>query len=150
LVKPLVFEDLLKAVADTRRAPAAGPPTSAPSRDGELPVLDAKVFERTAQVIPPDVLDSHLAVIEDRTATLLTQLGQDGPADDQALAALAHALAGGAGTYGFRRVAAAARAFEHAIQGLSAEATSCRDELAGAARYTLVELRHRRASLVPS
>jgi signal transduction histidine kinase/DNA-binding NarL/FixJ family response regulator/HPt (histidine-containing phosphotransfer) domain-containing protein len=131
VTKPFAPEELTQAVALAALGPRAEmqPPPGGPHALQASPVVpqptevlpaefDESLFAQTASVLPPDVLKSFLQTMADRGKTLREGISQ---ADSQSrcfddLADLAHVLAGSAGMFGFRRLAAAARRYEYAVQ----------------------------------
>lgn len=158
LAKPFTQGTLLEAV---RRAAVAGrsranteavslpramPAASAIAAPGaELPVLDPGAFGRTAAFLAPEMLASYLRTLVGRGEALLR--GLHGP---QALtrngrenAAAAHTLAGSAGMFGFERLAAASRRFEHAALTGLAEAPILAESLTAAIKASIWEMQLR-------
>jgi CheY-like chemotaxis protein len=89
------------------------PSAAAMRADPALPLLDRSLFEEIATTLSAAELAENLRILITRAETLLPDLCGDGvqpPAGE--LAEAAHKLAGGAGTFGFMAVAAAARQFE--------------------------------------
>lgn len=135
LAKPFTPEALLETIgraiglAAGREASSAGMgvPGPRPAQAGETaapetPVWDQAAFHSVAAFVSAPALASHLASISHRAERLLDQLmdldGLDvGVQHFHEIAEAAHALAGSAGLFGFRSLAAAARTFEHDILG---------------------------------
>ncbi len=117
----------------------AGPP---PVTGLELPVLDPAAFGRTAAYLSPKVLASHLQTIAGRGEALLRALHAPGALASTVadLSAAAHTLAGSAGMFGFERLSAVARGFEHAIQTSAPDAQTFADGLAAAIKASLLEM----------
>ena len=89
-----------------------------PLMGAELPVLDPKVFDRTAAFLTPEIVASYLGTIVTLGEFLLHGLsGLDAlTSNDEALVETAHKLAGSAGMFGFERVASLSRRFERAVE----------------------------------
>ena len=140
--------DRLVAAASGR---PAGPASSAsvaptpPMPGSELPALDSAAFERTAAFLSPEALASYLQAIAGRGEALLRALHTPGALAGTGadLAAAAHTLAGSAGMFGFERLAAVARRFEHAVQGSASDAQALADGLAAAIKASLPEMQTR-------
>jgi PAS domain S-box-containing protein len=103
-----------KSVPATGRA-SAGTDVS-PGAD--LPVVDQAAFARTASMLAPGVLASYLRTLAENAAALRQALAEPEAAsgDAAALADSAHALAGSAGMFGFKRLVFLARLFEQKAQ----------------------------------
>ena len=120
LPKPYELTSLLDAVAAAagqgRRAEPAR--LAAEGASTLLPVLDQAMFDRTASYLPPDEIDEHMQALAERGRMLAAGLHDlANAAELEAAADLAHAMAGAAGTFGFLRIADAARRFERAASG---------------------------------
>ena len=75
-------------------------------------------FNLTSSCLLPDDTGTHLRAIADRIDTLQAHLAQFDPSaseDGSDLAEIAHALAGGAGLFGFDRLSCLAQGIEYAI-----------------------------------
>jgi signal transduction histidine kinase/CheY-like chemotaxis protein/HPt (histidine-containing phosphotransfer) domain-containing protein len=131
VTKPFAPEELTQAVAQAAAGQKSAMEAPAPCREGPDPSpparrttevlpaeFDESLYTQTASVLPPDVLKSFLQTMAARGKTLTDGIHQPDAqthrADD--LADLAHVLAGSAGMFGFRRLAAAARRYEYAVQ----------------------------------
>jgi len=144
LAKPFEMDTLLAAVAravEARQPPDAGlepapTPTAIPPPpiDMTLPVLDRKLFERTAGFLTPETLAHYMRTIAELGESLLCGLRESDALTraGKALAEAAHTLAGSAGMFGFERLAAAGRGFEWAVQSGAAEAPALAAELCAA------------------
>jgi HPt (histidine-containing phosphotransfer) domain-containing protein len=143
LPKPYELTSLLDAVAvaagKIRRAEPvrlAGDETAA-----VLPVLDQVMFDRTASYLPPDEIDEHMQALAVRGRALVEGLHDlEDEARVEMAADLAHAMAGAAGTFGFLRIADAARRFERAAGD---EREGVAEELIVATRATIAVLEER-------
>lgn len=146
--KPFTQSVLLAALGRvmlTRNAtePAALPADAAPDEAASaLPVLDSGAFAEIARTLSAADLDKNLLILIGRCETLLDGLRQPGmtsPASERA--DLAHTLAGGAGTFGFLSVSAAARAFERAIESNAADADALAQRLSATIEASLPTMR---------
>ena len=141
---PQQAADQPMAAAGGGPAAVASPANAAPPPvpGSELPVLDPAAFGRTAAFLSPSTLASHLQTIAGRGEALLRALHAPGaPSSAGAdLAAAAHTLAGSAGMFGFERLSAVARGFEHAVQTGAPDAQALADGLAAAIRASLLEM----------
>ena len=121
---------------------AAAGDAAPPVPGSELRVLDPAAFERTAAYLSPNTLASHLRTIAGRGEALLRALHvPDAVSSTGAdLAAAAHTLAGSAGMFGFERLSAVARGFEHAVQTGAPDAQALAHGLAAAITASLLEM----------
>jgi HPt (histidine-containing phosphotransfer) domain-containing protein len=117
--KPFRQAVLLAALADSRKAPAdvvlaETPADIAFENPGpEIAMLDRGMFEDIAQSLTAAELEENLRLLITRFESLRRDLRTPGMlAARSALVEAAHKLAGGAGSFGFLAVAAAARRFE--------------------------------------
>lgn len=160
--KPFAPEDLTRAVAQAVRdaagaadgssAAQAPPPVQAgPDQAEPNAAFDSAMFDRTAIMLPPDVLRYSLQTLADRGRLLLRRLETDGADGEQAheLAGLAHALGGSAGMFGFRRLAASARHYEYAVQGQAPDSAALAADLADAAAQAVAVLAGKLKSAAP-
>jgi CheY-like chemotaxis protein len=139
LAKPFSPVALLEVIAGAIRRSSEGQPglndraPEAPAipqlalAGADLPTLDLTALEQTAAHLPEGRRASHLRSLADRTSALLEHVranerGAD-PAAVRSLAAAAHALSGSAGMFGFLRLAAVTRQFEHAVARGSSDCT---------------------------
>lgn len=164
LAKPFTPQALLDAVTDAvekgkaRREASVVPPhatsghgksllvnTAFISADLGLPVLDMAEFDRTAAFLAPEALASYLQTIAGRGTALLDELHASGDLVHAkgTLAESAHTLSGSAGMFGFKRLAAVARRFEHAVQTAAPEAPAVALHLSVTIDASLEELRNR-------
>ena len=153
LAKPFTQTALLEAVSGFARVAEALPdeaataeptrPSPAASLDAELPILNAAAFASTAAFISDEAVVSYLRTLAERGEALLCLLQHpDGFAHGAGdLAAAAHTLAGSAGMFGFERLAATARRFEHAIHGKTQDAPALAKALASDTELSLHEMR---------
>ena len=111
----------------------------------QLPILDTRALERTAAYLTPEAVIVYLRTLADLGETLLCGLHTPGALTrtGDALADAAHKLAGSAAMFGFERVAAAARKFEHAVQAGAADAPAMADSLGAAVEATCKEIHAR-------
>ena len=109
------------------------------------PVFDRNGFGRTAALLPPEEVEAYLCTLAGRAEALLRGLREPGAsgADATGLAETAHAFAGSAGMFGFRRAADAARRFERACEDASPETPALAEDLAAALEASLGALRQR-------
>lgn len=85
------------------------------------PVLDEAVLEQVAAYLPEGLLATNLRRLARQVEALLEPLSADPPpGEEAALVDLAHALAGGAGMLGFRRLSARCLDYEAACTGAPA------------------------------
>jgi PAS domain S-box-containing protein len=157
LAKPYERAELLtvvtRAASPAAIARAASPPPpgmaseAQPPRaaDDTLPVFDPDIIAQLDACMPPEKMVSHLATLAADIETLLALLPEDAcAAGTEALAAIAHKVAGDGGQLGFLALAAAARRYEAAWQQdatqLPAPVATLRDRAATA----LAALRQRR------
>lgn len=101
----------------------------------------------------PDAIHGLLDCLSLQIEALLRRLDEPTPfAAPEALADLAHELAGGAGTLGFSRLSMIAARFQTATTANVTEAGRMVAEIRREAEATLVKLRNRRAleSLTPA
>jgi HPt (histidine-containing phosphotransfer) domain-containing protein len=151
LAKPFTPQTLAAALArgivaaQERIAGEACPPLPAGGAgNGQaepgLAVLDQAAFDGAASVLVPAAVASHLQALASRAEGLLAGLhawSREGAGDLRRLAAEAHTLAGAAGLFGFRRLAAAARLFERAVQTEAGDVPVLLGDLIAAAEATL-------------
>jgi PAS domain S-box-containing protein len=120
LSKPFEVEALLNAVATgiggAERARDAAP---APPSQETAPILDHAIFAATASYLPQAELAVHMQALVTRGQGLLAALQGDQPAEEAA--ALAHAMAGAAGTFGFQQIADVGRRYEYAVETRASE-----------------------------
>jgi PAS domain S-box-containing protein len=155
LGKPFTYAGLLEIIArvvggDERGAePDKMPPLQNPANptpvtpissvEPELPTFDLSAFESTAAFLDPDAVIVFLKTLASRGEALLRDLR-----DPEALAhgagdvaTAAHSFAGSADMFGFRRVGAAARHFERAVQAASPETPALIESLVGTLECSL-------------
>jgi HPt (histidine-containing phosphotransfer) domain-containing protein len=120
--KPFRQAVLLAALAASWKAPASvcraetAPATTRENPGPEIAMLDRGMFEDIAQSLTAAELEENLRLLRTRFESLRRDLRTPGMLSARsALAEAAHKLAGGAGTFGFLAVAAAARRFEVAV-----------------------------------
>ena len=153
LSKPFAPDALFAAVA---RAGAAGrkrteahittaevapvPPTAA--YGAEIAVLDVAAMECTTAFLTPEAVTSYLRSTSERSEVLLGRLRAPNAlaGDTGDLAEAAHALAGSAGMFGFKRLATVARGFERAVQTGASDLRAVTDGLAAAIEASLPEM----------
>ncbi len=113
--KPFEVAALLSAVAAAIGAgtPSADGTPAAPA-PGAMPLMDRAMFAATASYLPPTELALHMQALVERGQALLAALQEDRPPEDTA--ALAHAMAGAAGTFGFQQIADLGRRYEYAVE----------------------------------
>jgi HPt (histidine-containing phosphotransfer) domain-containing protein len=114
LSKPFEVEALLNAVAIAIGAAERPAEAPAPPAPGTAPILDEGMFKATASYLPQAELAVHLNALVSRGQALLAAL--QGDRSPEETAALAHAMAGAAGTFGFQQIADLGRKFEYAVE----------------------------------
>jgi CheY-like chemotaxis protein len=152
--KPFAPEDLTRAVAQAAGEAGGGGAAEAVRQAGAASddAVDSGMFERTSAMLPPDVLQYSLQTLAERARILVDRIQADGGRPDQAheLANLAHALGGSAGMFGFRRLAAAAKTYESAVQSDAAESTVLVRELADVATQAVAVLAEKLKAAPPA
>jgi N-acyl amino acid synthase of PEP-CTERM/exosortase system len=120
-------------------------PISIAEFGSDLRILNPAVFERTAAFLEPQMVASHLRTLAERSEDLLSSIGAKGvaPAGTEVLAAASHTLAGGAGMFGFERLAAIAGRFENASKSDAKELAVLVGGLTATIRASVQEMRHR-------
>lgn len=109
---------------------------------GESSVLDQELFASTASVLPRELVRTFLDALIARGEDLLCRLSGDlASGDRRRLMASAHKLGGSAGSFGFRRLAEAAAAFEHAVDTAADDADIHREALRRATEASIGKLR---------
>jgi HPt (histidine-containing phosphotransfer) domain-containing protein len=126
------LENVTMAPKDTQRN--IEPPTAAPPDTGSgFPILDRATFDDISAILSGADLENNLQLLITRFEALLCELRMPGLLSRAGeLAEAAHGLAGGAGTFGFLYVAAAARQFEVAADMGAPETEALGDHLAAA------------------
>jgi PAS domain S-box-containing protein len=140
---------------DQDASPASMPsamifPSVNPVIGADLPLLDAKIYERNAFVPSITTVASYLQTISALGEALLLRLHEPNSltrARDE-LAEAARTMAESAGVFGFERLTIVAREFERAIQSDTAEAPALAEGLSAALEATIEEVDSRRAALV--
>ena len=152
LSKPFDPETLLAAVAHAVAARSQQPdPSSAPASSGdpvfgsEVPVLNAVAFKRISASLNPEAVDSYLRTIVELGNRLLLGLRNADAlkSDGDALAAMAHSLAGSAGMFGFERLATVGRRFERVVETDVADVPALAEDLCKAIEATHHEIYER-------
>ena len=140
----LVQEAVPTDVADAP-APSTVTCPDGPDAGPALEILDTAVFEQAAALLDPETVLSYLRSLAEQGEALLHDLHAPDAlaARSNQLAEAAHALAGSAGLFGFGRLAAAGRGFEHAVQAGSQDARSTAQNLTEAVATAIKEI-HRR------
>jgi signal transduction histidine kinase/CheY-like chemotaxis protein/HPt (histidine-containing phosphotransfer) domain-containing protein len=135
LAKPFAPDELLKTVARV----AINYPRAQPA---DPAALDPEALVQLASFMDADAIEHQLLHLSRNIETLLEGLEQPDPTSTaEALAEVAHELAGSAGTFGFAALSAGARQFETAITVEPAKVEATARILLQAARAALVELR---------
>jgi PAS domain S-box-containing protein len=152
VAKPFNRAALLAAVADGARA-REGRDFVADARDNaDTAIFDHEIFAEVCEALPPGDWRVNLRTLIARAETLLAEL-RDPAMQSQAsrLAEAAHKLAGGAGTFGFLSMAAAARAFEFAADSGAVDTGTRAGRLAGliAESLTIARQELERADVTP-
>jgi signal transduction histidine kinase/HPt (histidine-containing phosphotransfer) domain-containing protein len=152
--KPFKQAVLLAALENATALPTntewAATPAAAGHADAEvgLPVLDRAVFEEITETLSAADLQENLQILLTRCEALLRGLRMSGMLSQASeLAEAAHKLAGGAGTFGFLQVAAAARRFEAAADLGAPETTARADDLAAAIEASVMTVRQERLAM---
>jgi PAS domain S-box-containing protein len=161
LPKPFTCPQLLDAVASalTLRhmqadrlggAPSRAWPLIAPSTaqpEGDAPVCDTEMFDRTAAFLSRDDVRKHVKTLAARSEEILGQLR--GPANTNTgqndLLAAAHSVAGSAGMFGFQRLSQSARRYELAVVSDLPEREPATRGLVAAIETTLQDMQLRLA-----
>jgi CheY-like chemotaxis protein/HPt (histidine-containing phosphotransfer) domain-containing protein len=106
------------------------------------PVLDRTMLEAITELLPAAESAEYLEALTKRCEALLSGLRRPGTmAQDDDLITEAHSLAGSAGTFGFLRLADAARRFERAAESGAAETVTLAGGLAITIEAALVIMR---------
>ena len=124
-------------------------PTGAPAdEECELPVLDRTMFDDIAASFSATDLMENLQILNVRGEALLRDLRMPGllPRASE-LAEAAHKLAGGAGTFGFLKVACLARQFEAAADSGAPEMGAFATRLAGAIEVLITGVQQELAAM---
>ena len=103
-----------------------------------LAVLDQAIFAATAAYLPSEELVNHMQALVQRAQNLLAAL-RDGQSPNDT-AALAHAMAGAAGTFGFQQIADLGRRFEYAVETRAPEQAALAAALMDATVATIAAL----------
>jgi PAS domain S-box-containing protein len=125
-------------------------PAVNPVIGADLPLLDAKIYERNAFDPSVTTVASYLQTISALGEALLLRLHEPNAltrARDE-LAEGARTMAESAGVFGFERLTIVARQFELAIQSDTREAPALAEGLSAALEATIEEVNSRRAALV--
>jgi CheY-like chemotaxis protein len=115
------------------RPPSANSPprVAAADPEPEFPLFDRAMFEEITSSLSAAELTEHLGTLVTRCEALLLGLNAPGMPDHAAeLVEETHRLAGGAGTFGFLSLAAAAREFEVAADSGASDVTAAADRIA--------------------
>jgi len=134
LAKPFNKAELLAAV--TRAAAQA---RARPQNEG--PAIDPATLGQVRSAVGEAEVQRLLDCLALRIEAMLRRLDEPSGASEEEIAPLAHELAGGAGTLGFGRLAAAARRFDTAAGSGFAD----QDQIRREAKAALCELRRRRS-----
>jgi PAS domain S-box-containing protein len=151
--KPAVRRDASVLPGDLLASPptiANGPsviPVRAPSNETPLCQPLAKVFDRTtfdqaAVHLAPEVVLSCLQTLSEQAEHLWSGLlvAEAESSNPNSMADAAHALAGSAGMFGFDRLCATARQFEHAVLSNATESAVPTADLVAALKTSLSEM----------
>ncbi|HXA25967.1 MAG TPA: response regulator [Acetobacteraceae bacterium] len=139
LAKPFTQAELIAVV---KRATAH----QAHASSNALPTIDLDSMAELESCMGQDAVQELLDCLFVRIEALLWKLDEPAPfAPPEALADLAHELAGVAGTLGFSRLSMTAARFQTAITANAKEAGQMAAEVRREAEAALAELRHRRA-----
>jgi PAS domain S-box-containing protein len=149
--KPFTRSRLVAALAalPQRRPGTAEPAIQPPGAQDAAPptamVFDRAAIEEVAGAVPPLDLAGYLHALAASAGALRLALRVAEAPPGEALAEDAHRLAGTAGMLGFVSVAAAARAFERAIELGSADAQALADQLSHAIDAAMPVIQQERA-----
>jgi PAS domain S-box-containing protein len=157
LPKPFTCPQLLDAVASAltlrhlqpdRRHDMALAALPIGQQDGEAPVCDTEMFDRTASFLSREDVRKHVKTLAARSEEILGQLRA--PANTNTgqndLLAAAHSVAGSAGMFGFQRLSQSARRYEQAVERNLPEREPATRGLVAAIETTLRDMRGRLAS----
>jgi HPt (histidine-containing phosphotransfer) domain-containing protein len=126
-------------VMDLAALPRAGTEVDAVAG---VPILDRAAFDDIAESLSAADMAENLQILITRCQALLRGLLMPGMLSQSSeLAQIAHKIAGGAGTFGFLHVAAAARCFELAADNSAAETAALGDQLAAAIEASIAVIR---------
>jgi CheY-like chemotaxis protein len=117
LAKPFTQERLLHVLDDTIAEHNACSEAGSALETEQL--FNAKVFQQAASFLPSGIVVSYVQTITRHSKSLLSALqtlDNIGNCADEA-----HDLAGSAGMFGFDRLAATAREFDHAVRNVAAD-----------------------------
>ena len=111
----------------------------------DLPVLDPKVFDRTTSFLAPEAAAAYLTTIAVLGESLLRTLDVSNSLASKRnwLAEAALTVSGGGGMFGFERLAAVGRQFEHALTSGTGDAPVLAESLSAALNATLPEIHSR-------
>jgi CheY-like chemotaxis protein/HPt (histidine-containing phosphotransfer) domain-containing protein len=150
LSKPFKRATLLAAIEKIVAVPMVSETASSVSLPANvgLPILDRAAFDDITRTLSTRGMAENLQTLISRCETLLH--GLQGPgilSEASELAEIAHKLAGGAGTFGFLRVAAAARWFEAAADAGAPETEKLGDRLIAAINESVALARQEMSAL---
>jgi CheY-like chemotaxis protein len=156
LAKPFTLDTLIATVIRAVRVgrphrktgspiPTLAAPAATSRIGADLPVLEARAFERTAALLSPGTVARYLREISARGEGLLRGLHEPEALtrNGNELAKAAHNLAGSASMFGFERLAAIGLRFERAAQSQASEFPALAEALSAAVEVTLPEIRTR-------
>ncbi len=131
-ISPAILLETIACVIEAREFDCGNNPPVIASGHGTAPgdcglaghnqpergVFDRSVFDRTTSFLAPAIVTSHIQGMSDQVGAIIRRLrvrGHDASGAAE-IAEAAHVLAGSAGMFGFRRLAAAARRLECAAR----------------------------------
>ena len=125
--------------------PATGMP---PIVGADLSVLDPKVFDRTTSFLAPEAVAAYLTTIAVLGESLLRTLDVSNSLVSKRnwLAEAALTVSGGGGMFGFERLAAVGRQFQHALTSGTGDAPVLAESLSAALNATLPEIHSRKVA----
>jgi CheY-like chemotaxis protein len=142
VAKPFNQAALLADVASGARAWNGRQSTADVQDNAGAEIFDRSIFAEVCDALPAGDQWAHLRTLIARGETLLTELCNSvARSQTSSLAQAAHKLAGGAGTLGFTSMAAAARAFEFAVDSGAADTEALADRFAGITAESLATAR---------
>jgi two-component system sensor histidine kinase/response regulator len=156
LAKPFTPDTLIATVvravrvgrlhSETRSPiPTLAAPAATSMIGADLPVLEPRIFERTAALLSPWTVARYLREISARGEALLRGLHEPDTLtrNGNELTNAAHKLAGSVSMFGFERLAAIGLRFERAAQSQATELPALTEALSAAVEATLLEIRTR-------
>lgn len=106
---------MVQRAASSSLPPPKPVPSAPPPATTAAPVLDEGVLAATAALFKPGDLERHLQQVLDRVRGLAEALADPATEEPEALADMAHRVAGSAGMLGLRRLSTTCIEFERAV-----------------------------------